>query len=62
MTRDEPGALFRLGTSTLLGALLLTGTSCATGRRFPYVSHAGGGISAWMRGGYGRSSGHPQEP
>ncbi len=33
MTRDEPGALSRLGTSTLLGALLLTGTSCATGRR-----------------------------
>ncbi len=154
MTRDEPGALSRLGTSTLLGALLLTGTSCATGRRvvasltsncheveagvanemmrdnpgillvdvrelseyaadlphlrkareiplselprryreiaawkkesilifsrdgtdaasaceflarqgFPYVSHVDGGISAWMKGGYGRSSGRPQEP
>ena len=26
---------------------------------FPYVSHVDGGISAWMRGGYGRSTGLP---
>ena len=26
---------------------------------FPYVSHVARGISAWMRGGYGRSTGSP---
>ena len=151
MSRNEPGALLRLGARTLLGVFLLTAASCATGRRvmesltsncheieagganemmrdnpgillldvreapdyaadlphlrkareiplsdlprryreiaawkkesilifsrdgtdaasaceflarqgFPYVSHVDGGISAWMQGGYGRSTGRP---
>jgi rhodanese-related sulfurtransferase len=151
MSRNEPAALCRLGARALLGVFLVTGTSCATGRRvvtsltsncheieagianemmrdnpgillldvredrdyaadlphlrkareiplpdlprryreiaawkkesilifsrdgtdaasaceflarqgFPYVSHVDGGISAWMRGGYGRSTGRP---
>jgi rhodanese-related sulfurtransferase len=151
MSRNEPGTLFRLGARTLLGVFLLTGATCATGRRvvqsltsncheieagvanemmrdnpgillldvreapdfaadlphlrkareiplsdlprryreiaawkkesilifsrdgtdaasaceflarqgFPYVSHVDGGISAWMLGGYGRSTGRP---
>ena len=26
---------------------------------FPYVSHVVGGVAAWMKGGYGRSTGRP---
>ena len=33
MSRNEPGAVFRLAARILLGVFLLTGTSCATGRR-----------------------------
>lgn len=74
------------GARALLGVFLVTGASCATGRRvvaslphlpkareidaasacefltrqnFPYVSHVVGGISAWIQGGYGRSTGSP---
>jgi rhodanese-related sulfurtransferase len=30
-----------------------------TRQNFPYVSHVVGGISAWIQGGYGRSTGSP---
>jgi rhodanese-related sulfurtransferase len=33
MIRHEPGALTRLGARAFLGVFLVTGTSCATGRR-----------------------------
>jgi len=33
MTRNEPGLLSRLGAPALLGLFVVTGASCATGRR-----------------------------